>query len=112
MALRQRTLSSDESDLEPGDVRVKREGGHAGHNGLRSIHEKLGTNAYPRVRVGIGHPPGRMQLADYVLQELHRETLDAFLADCNLAAEEALFVVDEGVTRAMDKYNGLHRSDG
>ena len=49
----------DELDIPNGDVRVKVGGGHGGHNGLRSIHDKLGSNAYARVRVGIDHPPGR-----------------------------------------------------
>lgn len=58
----------DELDIPAGEVRPKVGGGHAGHNGLRSIHDKLGTDAYARIRVGIGRPPGRMPAADYVLQ--------------------------------------------
>ena len=50
----------DELDIDPGTVRVKFGGGHAGHNGLRSICDKLGTRDWHRVRVGIGRPPGRM----------------------------------------------------
>lgn len=58
----------DELDIPSGEVRAKVGGGHAGHNGLRSIHDKLGTDAYARIRIGIGRPPGRMPAADYVLQ--------------------------------------------
>jgi peptidyl-tRNA hydrolase, PTH1 family len=99
----------DELDLEPGDVRVKRDGGHAGHNGLRSIHEKLETNKYPRVRVGIGRPPGRMSAADYVLQEMRGIPLEEFLQNSNQAAEVALYVMDHGVSAAMDRFNGSYR---
>lgn len=62
----------DELDLEFGDVRSKFDGGHAGHNGLRDISEKCGTN-YHRVRFGIGRPPGQMEVADFVLKNFNSE---------------------------------------
>lgn len=58
----------DELDLAPGKVRVKQGGGHAGHNGLRSIHQHLGE-AYGRVRIGIGHPGHKDRVAGYVLSD-------------------------------------------
>ncbi len=57
----------DELDIPAGDVRVKVGGGHAGHNGLRSIIDKLGSRDFSRIRAGIGNPPGRMPVADFVL---------------------------------------------
>jgi len=57
----------DELDIEFGDIRSKFDGGHAGHNGLRDISAKCGTN-YHRVRFGIGRPPGQMAVSDFVLQ--------------------------------------------
>jgi len=95
----------DELDLEPGTLRVKVGGGHAGHNGLRSIHEKLGSGDYLRVRVGIGHPEGRKPAADYVLQELKGDSLEEFEVDCKRAADAALAVVDRGATAAMNEFN-------
>lgn len=62
----------DELDLEYGDVRSKFDGGHAGHNGLRDISEKCGTN-YHRIRFGIGRPPGQMEVADFVLKNFNSE---------------------------------------
>ena len=61
----------DELDLPFGEVRVKVGGGHAGHNGLRSIIQRLGTPDFVRVRIGIGKPPAgfRGEVADYVLQD-------------------------------------------
>ena len=53
-----------------GDVRVKVGGGHAGHNGLRSIIDKMGSRDFSRIRTGIGNPPGKMPVADYVLKQL------------------------------------------
>ncbi len=58
----------DDIDLPAGTVRVKNGGGHGGHNGLRSLHEKLQDGEYVRVRVGVGRPPGRQDPADYVLE--------------------------------------------
>ena len=63
----------DEMDLEPGDVRVKRGGNPAGHNGIKSIYDQMSSKDMVRVRIGIGRPPGRMDGADYVLQHLKGE---------------------------------------
>lgn len=95
----------DELDIPAGDVRVKVGGGHGGHNGLRSIHDKLGSNSYARVRVGIDHPPGRKPVADYVLQAPRGEEGEAFRAATAVAAEAALCIVDEGPLKAQNRYN-------
>ncbi len=65
----------DELDLAPGKLRVKEGGGHAGHNGLRSLHQHLGPD-YARVRIGIGHPGDRNRVADYVLHPFHKSDRD------------------------------------
>ena len=62
------TVFQDELDLAPGKVRVKRGGGHAGHNGLRSLHAHLGPD-YRRVRIGIGHPGHKDRVSGYVLSD-------------------------------------------
>ncbi|WP_300550479.1 aminoacyl-tRNA hydrolase [Roseovarius sp.] len=62
------TVFHDELDLAPGKIRVKLGGGHAGHNGLRSIHQHIGE-AYQRVRLGIGHPGHKDRVAQFVLQD-------------------------------------------
>lgn len=63
----------DEIDIEFGQVRLKRGGGEGGHNGLRSVSTSLGTRDYLRVRVGVGRPPGRMDVADYVLKRFGKQ---------------------------------------
>jgi len=73
------TVFHDELDLAPGKCRVKQGGGHAGHNGLRSIHGHIG-DAYGRVRLGIGHPGHKDKVASYVLHDFARAD-DAWLDD-------------------------------
>jgi peptidyl-tRNA hydrolase, PTH1 family len=96
----------DDLDLPPGAVRVKRGGGHGGHNGLRSLNDALGTGEYARVRVGIGRPPGRMDPADYVLQPMRGEALEDLEAVIPSAAQAAMHVLEHGVESAMREYNG------
>lgn len=62
----------DEIDIDFGLVRLKRGGGEGGHNGLRSVSSSLGTRDYLRVRTGVGRPPGRMAVADYVLKRFSK----------------------------------------
>ncbi len=95
----------DDLDLEPGRIRVKLGGGNAGHNGLKSIQAKLGTNEYARVRVGIGHPPGKKPVADFVLQRPKAADADNFEAACDAAARAALCVVQDGPAKAMNEFN-------
>jgi len=87
------TVFHDELDLPPGKLRVKRGGGHAGHNGLRSIHQHIGAD-YRRVRLGIGHPGHKDRVSGYVLHDFPKaETawveplLDALARAAGLLAE-------------------------
>ncbi len=73
------TVFHDELDLAPGKLRLKQGGGHAGHNGLRSIHGHLGDN-YARVRLGIGHPGHKDAVAAYVLHDFAKADTD-WMAD-------------------------------
>lgn len=69
------TVFHDELDLAPGKLRLKQNGGHAGHNGLRSIHGHLGDD-YARVRLGIGHPGHKDAVAAYVLHDFAKADAD------------------------------------
>ncbi|MFD2173709.1 aminoacyl-tRNA hydrolase [Rhodobacter lacus] len=69
------TVFHDELDLAPGKCRLKTGGGHAGHNGLRSIHQHMGE-AYARVRLGIGHPGDKARVAGYVLSDFAKAEAD------------------------------------
>ncbi|MFC8824777.1 aminoacyl-tRNA hydrolase [Streptomyces sp. NPDC057137] len=94
----------DELDIDYGTLRLKLGGGDNGHNGLKSMTKSMGPE-YHRVRFGIGRPPGRMQVADFVLKDfssVERKELD-FLVDRAADAVECL--VTEGLERAQSAYN-------
>jgi peptidyl-tRNA hydrolase, PTH1 family len=95
----------DELDIPAGTVRVKFGGGHAGHNGLRSICDKLQTRDWFRVRCGIGRPPGRMPVADFVLSAPKKEAADEFAEAVSTASEAALFLMDNGLEKTQQRFN-------
>ena len=102
----------DELDIPAGDVRVKLGGGAGGHNGIKSIMDKLGSPDFTRVRLGIGRPPGRMDPADFVLRQLKGSDADDFAIAAQLAADAVEACISDGVIVARDKFNGLHREQG
>jgi len=94
----------DELDIDYGVLRLKLGGGDNGHNGLKSMTKVMGPD-YHRVRFGIGRPPGRMQVADFVLKDFssaERKELDYFV---DRAADAAAALVLEGLERAQSTYN-------
>lgn len=96
----------DELDLPPGVVRVKVGGGLAGHNGLRSITQHLGTQDYVRVRIGVGKPPHRDRGADHVLTRVpaaERSLLDVAVQEATDAVET---ILNDGPDAAMQRFNG------
>lgn len=95
----------DELDLPAGTVRVKRGGGHAGNNGIRSIIDALGHGDFVRIRIGIGRPPQGRDAIGYVLQPLGRDELQNFDAAIQRAADAAEGIVESGVERAMNRFN-------
>ncbi len=84
----------DELDLAPRKIRVKQGGGHAGHNGLRSLHQHLGEN-YGRVRIGIGHPGHKDRVSGYVLHDFARADAD-WLDDMMRGIEDGAAFLAEG----------------
>ncbi|MCZ7629442.1 MAG: aminoacyl-tRNA hydrolase [Microthrixaceae bacterium] len=96
----------DELDLEPGVVKVKAGGGLAGHNGLRSISEHLGTSDFTRVRIGIGKPPGGAEKgADWVLSRVSGKTRALLEESVVTAADAVEAIVNSGVDAAMAEFN-------
>ena len=83
------TAFHDELDLAPGKVRVKRGGGAAGHNGLRSMDRMLGTPEYWRVRLGIGHPGAKERVLGHVLGDFAKVDRDWLVATLDAVAEAA-----------------------
>ncbi len=95
----------DDLDLPLGAIRLRAEGGSSGHKGMKSIIEKLGTQGFPRLRVGIGRPPGRMDPIDYVLQPFGRDEAELIQASYRQAADAIEFFLTEGLAAAMNKFN-------
>lgn len=95
----------DELDIPKGTIRVKFGGGHAGHNGLRSIIDRIGTRDFYRIRIGIGRPPGRMQVTDYVLREPKGEERDDLEHAVALGADAVLSLIDDGLARTQERFN-------
>ncbi|MCA1307478.1 aminoacyl-tRNA hydrolase [Microbacterium esteraromaticum] len=95
----------DELDIPFDSIRMKTGGGHGGHNGVRDVARALGTADFPRVRAGIGRPPGRQDPADWVLAPfgtVEQKTLPIFLSDLADAVEQ---LVDEGLLAAQQKHH-------
>jgi peptidyl-tRNA hydrolase, PTH1 family len=95
----------DELDIPAATIRVKQGGGNSGHNGIRSLDQALRTADYPRVRVGIGRPPGRQDPADFVLQPVRaRDEADLALLVSH-AADAVRVLIAEGLERTQDRFN-------
>ena len=95
----------DELDIPAGTVRVKLGGGHAGHNGLKSIIAKLGTRDFLRVRTGIGRPPGKMSIVNFVLAVPKKDAADEFAQACDEAVCAVESLLDRGLARTQETYN-------
>jgi len=98
-------LIHDDIDLPLGRLRVIGEGGHAGHKGVRAIQEALGTQAFPRLRLGVGRPPGKPETPGFVLGSFapgEAEVAEAMIAR---AADGVLLILGEGLTAAMNRIN-------
>lgn len=99
-------VAHDDLDLPFGTIRIRPKGGPGGQKGMASTIEQLGTNGFPRLRIGIGRPPGRMDPAAYVLQNFSKDEFKALSEIIERAADAALEFVINGVNMAMNKYNG------
>ena len=95
----------DDIDLEPGQLTIRKKGSAGGHNGIKDIIRRLGTEKFIRIRVGVGAKPKDWDLADFVLG--HFSDSDRKLVDegINDAAEAVEMILSEGVDAAMNKYN-------
>ncbi len=98
-------VAYDDVDLPFGSLRIRPSGGSAGHNGMNSIIEKLGTQEFPRLRMGVGRPPGRMDAAAYVLQDFNKDETVELQFLLNRAVEAVLLFISDGLQAAMNRYN-------
>jgi PTH1 family peptidyl-tRNA hydrolase len=105
--LAQLLVFHDDIDLPVGTVRIRPGGGSAGQRGLASTIQQLGTQDFPRLRIGVGRPPGQMQAADYVLQNFMPADQELITAVLDRAVEAARAFVRDGLDKAMNQYNGV-----
>ena len=99
-------IAHDDLDIPFGTIRIRPKGGPGGQGGMASTISQLGTKDFPRLRIGIGRPPGRMDPAAYVLQNFSREEMKVLSEIVDRAADAALTFVADGLDKAMNKYNG------
>ncbi len=96
----------DDLDLPLGSVRLRPQGGSSGQRGMASIINRLGTQEFPRMRLGIGRPPGQMDPVDYVLQPFQAQEVELKKMVLDQAADAAETFIRAGIEAAMNKYNG------
>jgi peptidyl-tRNA hydrolase, PTH1 family len=100
-------VAHDDLDLPLGTIRIRPGGGAGGQRGMASTIEYLGTQDFPRLRLGIGRPPGRMAPADYVLQDFSRADLLIVSETLERAAEAVMTFITAGLNKAMNQFNGV-----
>ena len=97
---------SDEVSLPIGKLRIRTKGSAGGHNGLKDIIAKLGTDAFPRIRIGVGAPPHPdYDMADWVLSSFKNQDAEDMLAAAERAAQAAQCYITQGAERAMNRFN-------
>ncbi|MFN3492392.1 MAG: aminoacyl-tRNA hydrolase, partial [Anaerolineales bacterium] len=99
-------VAHDDLDIPFGTIRIRPTGGPGGQRGMADTIEQLGTKDFPRLRLGIGRPPGRMQAKDYVLQNFSKDEQKLLPEIISRASDAALEFVMNGLNMAMNKYNG------
>ena len=99
----------DDISLEPGRLRIRPDGSAGGHNGIKSIIAELGSQEFPRVKIGVGAKPHKdADLANWVLSGFTADEEKALAVSLKNAADSALCIVQKGVYEAANRFNGSH----
>lgn len=96
----------DDISLDVGQLRIRKKGSAGGHNGIKNIIAHLGTQEFPRIKVGVGDKPKKMDLADYVLSRFSKEDRAVMEDAFKEAAKAVEVMIKEGVDTAMNQFNG------
>lgn len=96
----------DDISLDVGQLRIRKKGSAGGHNGIKNIIAHLGTQEFPRIKVGVGDKPKKMDLADYVLSRFSKEDRAAMEDAFKEAAKAVEVMITEGMDAAMNQFNG------
>ena len=99
----------DDISLEPGRLRIRPDGSAGGHNGIKSIIQEVGSQSFPRVKIGVGAKPHpEYNLADWVLSTFTALEEKALAVSLKNAADATLAIIDRGVPEAANRFNGSH----
>ena len=99
----------DDISLEPGRLRIRANGSAGGHNGIKSIIQEVGSQEFPRIKIGVGAKPNpNYDLADWVLSTFSANEEKALAVSLDNAAKAALAIIDHGVPEAANRFNGSH----
>ena len=101
----------DDISLDPGQLRIRLKGSAGGHNGIKNIIAQLGTQEFPRVKVGVGAKPPKMDLADYVLGHFSAEDQAVMNEAFKEAADAVEMMMGDGAERAMNHYNAKKKAE-
>ena len=104
-------IVTDDVALPLGRLRARRDGGAGGHNGLKSVIQHLGTQAFPRMRVGVGRGEGDRDLSDHVLGRFDASERDTVSAAVLRAADATEMFISEGIERVMNVFNVAEQQD-
>lgn len=102
-------VAHDDVDLPLGTIRMRPGGGSAGQKGIGSIIERLGSQDFPRLRMGVGRPPGQMDAAGYVLQPFHKTDLEILPEFLDRAVDALDCFLELGLEPAMNRYNPANK---
>ena len=102
---RELIVVSDDINLPPGQIRIRKSGSAGGHNGLKDIIRQLGSENFQRIRIGVGEKPKGYDLADYVLGHFSKEERPLMKEGLLKAVKAALMMLDDETDRAMNEYN-------
>ena len=99
----------DDISLPPGRLRIRADGSAGGHNGIKSIIAEVGSQSFPRVKIGVGSKPNpEFDLADWVLSTFSAKEEKDLVFALNNAADAALCIIDHGVPETANQFNGSH----
>ena len=101
----------DDINLSEGQLRIRLKGSAGGHTGLKNIISHLGTQEFPRIRIGVGEKPRGMDLADYVLGRFPKEQQAVMEEAYRDAAEAACMMIEDGADAAMNHYNRKNKEN-
>lgn len=99
----------DDISLEPGRLRIRSDGSAGGHNGIKSIIAELGSQEFPRVKIGVGAKPHKdANLADWVLSGFTVQEEKALAVSLKNAADASICIIEKGIYEAANRFNGSH----